>query len=106
MDHQTGKCSTALKTELATKSFFLQVFCLGWKMQHQDVCGDGRQTQLMHQFSWADSCCPPLFLTLLPCPHSRIEENALQLYVTDTPSTQKCRPRGIQQPGDQIHSAL
>lgn len=35
MDHHAGKCSTVLKTELATKSFFLQVFCLGWRMQHQ-----------------------------------------------------------------------
>lgn len=42
MDHHASKRSTAPKTQLATKPFFLQTFCLGWKMQHEDVCGEGR----------------------------------------------------------------
>lgn len=61
MDHHAGKCSTALKTQLAAKSFFLQIFCLGWKMQHQDVCGEGRRMRAHALFSRAESCCPSLF---------------------------------------------
>lgn len=64
MDHHDGQYSTALKTEVATKPFFLQVFCLGWKMQHQDVCGEGRQN--------TSSCTssPGLIALSFPGPHT------------------------------------
>lgn len=92
MDHQAGKCSTVLKTELATKLFFLQVFCLGWRMQHQGhirrrcVWRGKAEHQLLLQFSRASSCSPSPLLLPLPSPHPGREENAVQLYVTDIPT--------------------
>lgn len=74
MDHHAGKRSTVLKTELATKSFCLQVFCLGWRMQHQGhiwrrrVWWGKAEHELRQQFSSADNCSPSLYL---PPPQER-----------------------------------
>lgn len=67
MDHQAGKCSTVLKTELATKSFFLQVFVWVGECNIKgtfggDVCGEARQS--------TSSCSSSLGLIAAPLPTS------------------------------------
>lgn len=101
MDHHASKRSTAPKTQLATKPFFLQTFCLGWKMQHEDVCGEGRPG--------ASSCAGrellPSLLSAptipLPSPPLAQERSRLLSPAADTPST----PRP-QRPGTRIPGAL
>lgn len=111
MDHQAGKCSTVLKTERATKLFFLQVFRLGWRMQHQGhirrrcVWRRKAEHQLLLQFSRASSCSPSPYFCHYPL-LTLGEKKTLSNLCNWHPHTLQYRPPRIQQPGDQIQSVL
>ena len=111
MDRHASKCSTALKTEPATKSFSLQVLCLGWKTQHSDVGGEGRQNTTLGTSSAGLIAaalpsssfhqCPPLTLQrrehLQPCASGRPALPRSGLREFSSPETE-AQPKFIKHP--------